>query len=305
MGCRHAQSLLGHKEQYEVHIVEPSDDNIRVNSERIGAATNDFTRHLSLDDISGDFDLAIVATSSGPRYNVVKQLLHKGIKLFLLEKIVFQSAEQFTEIRQLMADQNARGYCNFVNRYFNAYNEVKEKLSGNLEPCTMTVYGGEFGVGCNSIHYIDIFQYINGRNKLVMNDCNLTLSDAENRRGKEYKEFTGSINISDSRKNTLTLISDKKFQGGVIINILAPNGQYILSEQTGQMFFLANNQTMVSDFTIVPTSKLTHTIAQEIFSGNCRLTQVAETAEAHGLLFDCFNKIVYNTTGEKLLCPIT
>ena len=304
MGCRHVQSLLGHKAGYEIHVVEPSEDNIRVNTERIGGKPNDFIWHQNLDDCKDAFDLAIVATSSTPRYQIVKKLLEKGVKLFLLEKIVFQSAAQFEDILQMMNSFNAKAYCNFVNRYFNAYNEIREKLSDvNF---MMTVHGGEFGLGCNAIHYIDIFQYLSKKNEdISIKSSQLSLIESENRRGKEYKEFTGIINLANSKGDQLSLLSEKNFGGGVTINIQTPKQQYFLSEQTQQMFFIGEHETNVSAFTILPTSKLTHTILQDIFSNNCRLTTLSETSKAHTLLFNCFNEIIYNTTDAKSLCPIT
>ena len=305
MGCRHVQSLLGHKDQYDIHVVEPSGQIVEMNTERIGAKPGDFTRHEKLDAVPDGVDLAIVATSSGPRYQIVKQLLENNVRLFLLEKIVFQSEQQFHDIIQLLEKHNAKAYCNFVNRYFGAYNQIKQAIETSRAACTMVVHGGEFGLGCNAIHYIDIFQYLNGSNELTMNGSLLSALEIENRRGKEYREFTGLMNIADKAGNKLTLIAEKDFSGGVTIDIQFGNSRYILSEQTQKMFSIEEKDAVVAAFTIVPTSRLTHTIAQDIFSGNCRLTQVAETAQAHSLLFNSFNKIIYTTTDQQTLCPIT
>ncbi|MGB8194450.1 MAG: Gfo/Idh/MocA family oxidoreductase [Chitinophagaceae bacterium] len=305
MGCRHVQSLLSHAGEYEIYVVEPSDDNIRTNTERIGATPDAFKRLRSLDELQEKIDVAIVATSSGPRFQIMKQLLEKGIKLFLLEKIVFQSASQFKQIIELMNKSGAKAYCNFVNRYFPAYNEVKEAIAASTSNCTMLVHGGEFGLGCNAIHYIDIFQYINGGRELQMNDAQLLLTDTANRRGSEYKEFTGAIGITDSNGNRLTIIAEKNFSGGITINIQCGDNQYVLSEQTQQLFAVSNDGVRVGEFAIIPTSRLTHTIVQDILSGKCRLTQVQETADAHALLFNSFNHLIYNSSDEKNLCPIT
>jgi hypothetical protein len=61
----------------------------------------------------------------------------------------------------------------------------------------------------------------------------------------------------------------------------------------------------ISDFNIVPTSRLTSTIVQDMLSGNCPLTQVQDTAEVHKALFNEFNKIVHGKSSPELLCPIT
>ncbi|HEY0680471.1 MAG TPA: Gfo/Idh/MocA family oxidoreductase [Chitinophagaceae bacterium] len=304
MGCRHVQSLLSSKSAYDIHVVEPYDENIAANSERIGARPGDFTRYRELNQLNGSFDLAIVATSSGPRFEIVKWLLQKGVKLFLLEKIVFQSESQFSEIIRLMDEANAKAYCNFVSRYFPAYNEIRDNIP-HQSNISMVVHGGEFGLGCNAIHYIDMFQYLTEGVSLQTRGSLLSLSETENRRGKEYREFTGVINLADAKNNDLILVSEKGFTGGVTINIEIGDRRYLLSEQTQQMFAIGMNGISSSEFAIIPTSKLTHTIVQDIFSGRCRLTQVKETFPAHALLFNSFNSIIYNSSDANSICPIT
>jgi len=153
MGCRHAQSLLGNKDKYEIHVVEPSAEAIQVNSGRIGAEKGDIAFYDSIDDAPGNVDVAIVASSSNPRYGIVKNLLNKGVKLFLLEKIVFQSIEQFDEIISIAENKGAKLYCNFVNRFFSVYNDIRTRIGSSNTLVNMTVYGGDFGLGCNaSLH---------------------------------------------------------------------------------------------------------------------------------------------------------
>ena len=96
IGCRHAQSFLDKKKDYEVHILEPSDENIKQNLKRINAKKSDFTWYKDIDNVPV-LDIAIVATSSFPRFKIVKNLVVMGYKKFLLEKIVFQSEEQIAE----------------------------------------------------------------------------------------------------------------------------------------------------------------------------------------------------------------
>jgi len=304
MGCRHVQSLLSHKNIYDIHVVEPSAEIIHANTQRIGAQPGDFTVYSSIEEIPRQFDVAIVATSSGPRFAIMKQLLEIGIKKFLVEKVVFQSRHQFDEIIAMMDQVGAKAYCNFVNRYFDAYNQIKEAVAVHGEQCSMLVHGGEFGLGCNAIHYIDIFQYVNGAHGLNMHNATLDVLDTGNRRGMQYKEFSGAFNISDTKGNKLAIISEKAFSGGVTISFCFGKTQYLLSEQTQQMY-IVNHQIETSPFVILPTSRLTHTIIQDILSGECRLTQIEETVAAHDLLFKKFNSVLFGSANEADICPIT
>jgi len=305
MGCRHVQSLMAFPDKYRIHVLEPVTQNIETNTEKIGADSGDISWYSDLAQVDPNIDLAIIATSSGPRFEIVKSLLQKGIRLFLLEKIVFQSASQFQEVIELIDKHSAKAYCNFVNRYFNSYNEIKQKLTNRKSPFQMLVYGGEFGLGCNAIHYIDIFQYISGETYgILMEESNLQISNTGNRRGQQYKEFTGVMRMRNNRTDTLSIVSDIGFQGGVIISIIFGEKKYLLSEGTGKMVSIEDNIN-ITEFNIIPTSRLTSTIVQDMLSGNCRLTQLNETAEVHKSLFNEFNPLVYGKSSPELLCPIT
>lgn len=305
MGCRHVQAFLGEKTKYELTVLEPSQENIKTNSVRIGSDESDFTWITSLDDLNFVPDLVIVATSSKPRFNIVKQLLDKGVKTFLLEKIVFQSKAQFTEILDLMKLHQANAWCNFVNRYFKAYQLIKNEILNGTSGVEMSVYGGAFGLGCNAIHYIDVFQFLSSNNEITLLSDDLKLLDKENRRGAEYKEFTGTLKFKNSNGNVLTIIADEEFKGGSVINIKTSSNHYLLSEETQQCFNLTSNNNTY-EFKIIPTSRLSNVIAEDILNNACVLTRLSETKLPHFLLFDAFNSFLkLDTSNLETLCPIT
>lgn len=303
MGCRHVQALLNHKEKFSVHLFEPSLETIFINCEKIGASASDFKYYQHLSDIP-NIDLAIVATSSAPRFEIVKTLLHSGCKLFLLEKIVFQSGVQFLEIIELMEKSDAKAYCNFVNRYFDAYNEIKQELS--KDSCfEMLVYGNAFGLGCNAIHYIDIFQYLTCDNNLKIESSSVSRYCNENKRGDQYLEFIGTLKLYNFKGDKITIIADPEFFGGVSITIRQENRQYLLSEQSQSFFKIGKDLNLKKNFTITPTSKLSDKIVLEIFNGNCRLTLLEETFNSHELLFEVFNNCLLGKHRNSMICPIT
>ena len=305
MGCRHVQSLLQYRETFAVYVVEPSHEIVEANLLRINATADDCIFYDKIDHISTTMDAAIIATSSSPRFEIMKSLLEKGIKLFLLEKIVFQSGNQFEEIFQIMRANNAKAWCNFVNRYFEAYNLLLNHTIKRSNPLKMTVYGGLFGLGCNAIHYIDIFQYLTQDSDVFINDSILHNSKLGNRRGNEYKEFFGSLSVSNAKNDRLVIISDENFSGGVIINIEVDNENYILSEEAQSINYSAKQKLYSDKFSVVPTSKLTSVIMQDIFNANCKLTPIEQTYQAHLQLFKQFNLKLYNVNNPDTICPIT
>jgi len=306
MGCRHVQALLQRKGEMNVFVLEPSINVIEENLVRIGAVREDCTWVTDIAEIQVVIDVAIIATSSAPRYGIVSSLIEKGIKHFLLEKIVFQSEEQFDTILKIAERYDVKLYCNFVNRYFKPYRDIKSYIQ--LVDCAdihMTVMGGPFGLGCNAIHYIDIYQFITGNDEINVEATDISIMDIENRRGSQYKEFIGKILVSDQSQKSLFIISDENFQGGVVITITAGDKTFILSEQTQKVYETDGKTISQSDFEIVPTSRLSALIVEEIIAGKCNLTKLGETKSAHFSLFNLFNLILTGNHSSSMICPIT
>lgn len=305
MGCRHAQSFLADRENYAVHILELCDKTIEQNIERINANKFDFTWHKNIDDVPL-LDIAIVATSSKPRFEIVKKLIIKGYKKFLLEKIVFQSEEQFNIIIKMINEFNIDAYCNFVNRYFKAYNDIKKILNKSTDRVSINVLGkaSELSLGCNAIHYIDILQYLTNNDKIKLEEFNLNLLDIDNRRGSMYKEFYGIMKLKNEGGNTISLTSDLELQENITITISQGNKTFILNEGTGKFILNDQNGSDINDFIIIPSSKLTKTIVKDIFENRCRLTTVERTLKSHSSIFKAFNKTLNNHSSSRL-CPIT
>jgi predicted dehydrogenase len=304
MGCRHVQAFLDDKNKYEVHVLEPSESNIKENLTKINAEYDDCIWYSKLDSIPL-LDIAIIATSSKPRFEIIKKLLKIGYRKFLLEKIVFQSENQFNIILKLFKEVHAVAYCNFVNRYFEAYKKIKKELSNSENRTHITIHGGEFGLGCNAIHYIDIFQYLTNSNNLKFIKSKIEISKAKNRRGDDYKEFTGFFTLTNNKLDSIRIMSEIKYNGGITINIKNGDRNYFLNEQTKMFYYHTKKQFNFERFSIIPTSKLSNIIIDDIFNNTCILTKLDETYVAHVELFNVFNKILYGKDFLKKLCPIT
>jgi len=306
MGCRHAQSFLDKKKDYEVHILEPSDESIKQNIKRINAEKSDFIWYKNIDNIPL-LDIAIIATSSYPRFEIVKNLIKMGYKKFLLEKVVFQSEKQFSTIIKMIDESDSVAYCNFVNRYFVAYNDIKKQLDRSTKKININVLGGalQLGLGCNAIHYIDILQYLTNNDEIQLTEFNLQLLESENRRGSMYKEFYGMIQLANKGGDTITLNSELGLKQDITISISQGEKTFLLNEGTGKLFISDKSASSITDFTIIPSSKLTHTIIEDIFKNKCTLTKLDQTLLSHTSLFRAFNNVLHNNHTSDTLCPIT
>ena len=305
IGCRHAQSFINKKKEYEVHILEPSDKNIEKNLKTINAKKNDFIWYKDIDKIPL-LDIAIIATSSFPRFEIFKTLITLGYKKFLLEKVVFQSELQFEQAIEMINESGSVAYCNFVNRYFSAYNDIKKQLNFSTKKIKINVSGNaiELGLGCVAIHYIDILQYLTNNDVIKLKEFNLNLLEGNNRRGSIYKEFYGIMELENEIGDTISLNSDLESKQNVTITISQGEKTFILNEGTGEFFVNDQNGSSINDFIIIPSSKLTYTIVEDIFKNRCRLTTVERTLKSHSSIFKAFNRTLSNHS-NNILCPIT
>ncbi len=305
MGCRHTQSILTAKTAEKVSVVESSEEIYLTNLERIGASKDQVEYYNSLEKIKGKFDIAILATSSEPRYEIIKTLILQGIKIFIIEKILFQSKSQFIEIIKLLEENNCSTFCNLPNRYFNAYNEIKNLYDrSEVSNFKMNIIAGDFGLTCNSIHYADIYSYISGQ-EIKIQKTDLHLSSKPNRRGNNYKELVGAFSLQGSKVGNLNILANPSFEGGVVVQITVNDFEFILYENSQAGYCFSPEGVKKIDFEIIPTSRLTSVIISDILNGDCRLPSVQELFLIHNEFFNAFNPVFGLTHTTTTLCPIT
>lgn len=161
IGCRHAQSFLNRKEKFTITVVEPNDYVFLDNCKKIGINCEQVKRYKNHSELSGFYDLLIISTTSNLRLDIIQNLNKKLFQNCLVEKIVFQSVNDFyTFLKEPNILEN-NYYVNFVNRYFATAKIIKEKFN-TIGKLKLEVFGGNFNLGSNGVHYIDLFEYITG-----------------------------------------------------------------------------------------------------------------------------------------------
>jgi len=302
MGCRHAQSLIENNSQNQYFVLEPDKDIYRANLQKIGVLENQVLYFDNIKNLPDNLDFAIIATSSFPRYQIMKKLIDKGIKYFLLEKIVFQSEYQFNDVISSMNKNGCTAYCNFVSRYFPNYIDIKNKLIKS-SPIKMIVTGGDFGLGCNALHYMDLFEYFTGI-KANIERKELIENLKGNRRGLFYKELLGQILFSTDRGDILFISSEEKRVGGNEIIIIQDDCYDILNEETGSHIHFSKEKGLVLQaFKILYTSYLTNIIINDIINKKTLLPNLEDTKHCHTELFKAANSTFGLADSE--LCPLT
>ena len=178
--------------------------------------------------------------------------------------------------------------------------------NGNIH---MSVDGGDWGISGNSIHYLDVFNYLT---EDIISIFNIDGLDKESYPSKRagFFDFNGQIFVETLGGDKLVLNNNKNSDRPVTINIANDYFRYIIFEDIGKAIvqnkFNSWEHTEI-EFTIIPQSKLTSIILDEIFNlGRCDLISLEESFPLHKPMLEAFtghlNKI-NNTILEK--CPIT
>lgn len=306
LGSRHLQSLVGINNA-NVTVVEPSSTSVEITRQRIlDLNLNERADVFFVDNIKklpSEIDFAIIATGAAPRLSILKRLLkHANVKYLLLEKVLFQSIEDYTEAKELIDNNNVKAWVNCPRRMFEFYASLKLKLNKS-SPMVMEVNGGSWGLACNAIHFIDIFSFLTDSKVLTVTTDDLEQKIYPSKR-EGYIEIFGRLNVTfhDGHQLILNCSHDKV---SMDINITNMDGEYKIDEAKGGILF--NDEQTNIDVLIKYQSELSRLVVEgALIFGQSKLTDYDEACDQHIPLIQSLLSF-YNRTSnlETSILPIT
>jgi predicted dehydrogenase len=313
IGSRHLQALAKCDFPVSIEVVDPSEASRKMASDRLEqiprSPSVQSVRFLdSIGGLTPASDLAIVATGSKHRFEVLRALLaqNRPSKL-ILEKVLFPSIEELNFAEQLLDQSGAQTWVNCPKRAYPAVSSIREKLDP-ARPFRMEVRGNNWGLACNSIHFIDLAAYFAGQNDYELDTDELDRTIHESKRAG-YVEFTGTLRTVFKSGTELLLTSKAEgapsfqtvlSQGSLEIEINEALHQIRVSRSGGQT-------SEVAKFSAPPQSELTQRFAREILvDGECALTTFHDSARLHRPFLAGLLAFYSELCGEKQKCiPIT
>lgn len=201
IGFRHLQALGQLAEPALITVVEPNRDlhpRIETEAEQIRQAGRGHELRL-LDDLAqwdGTADLAVIATSAGPRRALLSRVLAAGkVPAIILEKILAQSHADLAAMGDDLAAADAVGVVNCPRRYFPGYHDLKARLTTD-QPVNVTVEGAEFGLASNAVHFLDLIEYLNDSQIVAVDGAGLDDGSVEAKRAgcvELYGKLTATL----------------------------------------------------------------------------------------------------------------
>lgn len=314
IGSRHLQALANLKINHTIQIVDPSKSSLIMSKERFNEVRTDETKvnveyYSQIDELANELEVVIIATTADIRKKVIFELINKKqVKYLVLEKVAFQSIEDFDEVETFLKENEIKCWINCPRRMWDIYKWLKEKITDH-QNINMLVSAAELGIGCNSIHFIDLLAFITNQNKFILNTDDLAKEVFPSKR-EGYVEFYGNLKGVSSDQISLNIVSYSTGQAPVIVEISTNRGKYLFDERTKIVYFSEEKNHWnweQKSFNTPFQSQLTNIVVNDILNnGSCGLTPIDISKDHHeSLLFSLTNYYNKITSKGVKLCPIT
>ena len=286
LGSRYLQGLLKLKNPCQIYIIDYSQEALNLSKSRIADIDNmihELNFSLSLPDDIDCFNLAIIATTSNSRAKLIENINSRyRIEFWILEKVLAQSIEELLLISKCIGESD-NVWVNTPRRIMPWFREIKSKIREKYEPIKIVVEGGDWGLACNAIHFIDLFSWITGSDVLKISHSDIEYWMPSKREG--YFEAVGKFKILFKDKSSLLLFCSNK-KSDINISIDNPNGTWFINEKKG--LAIGPNKEIVNGEKIYQ-SQLTCEVVTEIFkTGSCYLPSLEESTRQHIKMIEAF-----------------
>ena len=310
IGSRHLQALVKLPFNIDIHVVEKSNTSknlakMRLNEIKFNQKNHSIFWYDSIQKISKISDLVIISTLSEGRVRLIENLLKKKNKKFLIEKPVCQSKKEYDSVLKQMKSFKATGWVNTNRRYFESYKKIKQELKNSIF-FDIHVFSTSSGLGTNAIHFIDLFSWLTNDSKIKLNGDFLLPKLFPNKRGKQFKEFYGTIIGSGKNNSNVTLTFLPSNTESIFVTISTNSTNYIIDE-LNQNGIKISKKTKKFGFKFEHASNLTTKIAKDILEKNTSyLPKLDESFVHHTELFRIFTSHIEKQLKRHVtLCPIT
>ncbi len=311
LGTRHLQGLSRMSASAKVYIVDPNEASLEQAqkgfAEMHSTAGVTATFHKSIAELPKELDLVIIATSSRPRAQITRELLATMAPRYILfEKFLFPEINDYKPINTLLQQRGIKAWVNCARRAQSIYKQLPSMLTSG-SPVHFEVNGGNWGLGCNSIHFIDIFSCLVGETAVSID---LSKLDRQLYRSKRdgYIEFGGTLSGSTPNGHSITLTSDMMGNEPPVVRIRQTEQEFTLFESGKLMEHRKSGEPATqTPISFLFQSELTGITADLILQkGECDLTPFDASSKLHMQFLEPAIALYNDLSGEKgTFCPIT
>ena len=312
LGSRHLQGLVKYVEKLNIYVLDSSLESLKIARERESEISHSHEIYYSQqwEALPDYLDIVIIATSANVRETLINQLVLKNkVNFLILEKVLFQQLDAYERINEILLKHNVTTYVNHPRRMFDSYKKLKSILTIGKQNI-FNVVGGNWGLGCNALHFLDLFIYLSEEklSDFSTNNIDDKLLDS-NRKG--FVEFTGTITGRLSKGSLFSISSLDMEPSSITVTISNDEERFVIQEGgTPKIYELSKKESfnlITHDFNVEYQSSLTCELVTELFNnGVCSLPTYDEARHTHELfisgMLEKFNAI---NGLEATILPIT
>lgn len=308
IGSNYLKGLAEYHEKIEIVVVDISFDALQkaksIIIKKDLEQTKIFSFESTLSSIKGTFDIAIITTLANSRANIVKNILDKcQVKSWILEKVLSQSLEDLDSISHSLKN-NKNIWINLPRRVMRWHQLINHNLISKDEKIIeINIEGYQWGLACNSIHFIDLISWWTKSKIISINNNELTSWDESKR--KDIKEVYGMLSVKYESGALLKMNCLKSHKKPFVeIKLKTNRGIWLINEINGTAI---DPDGLNINGRIEYQSQLISPVVNNILYKNyCLLTTLNESIEHHRFLLSSlisnWNKF-YNLNDKKV--PIT
>lgn len=301
IGYRHLQAILLLPQATNIFIVEPNlESHARIASliaQSGGKHRINLLNALPEDHI--DFDLAVIATTSNHRRDVVEDFLRNHYaSVMIMEKVLFQSVKDIDFVQEFLLENDVTAYVNCGRRYFPGYADLKRYLSTSDQPKNIEVSGNNFGLASNAIHFIDLAEYLNSSVITTLDGTGLTAGFVAAKRNK-CVEFYGKLEAQFSNGSQLTIDCHTDGDLSVAVKITSGETEIRIDEMARKIV----TGGVSADFASKHVSECVEIYSSALERGQCDLTPYADSARQHRIYLSAV--LTHLGLPQTAVCPIS
>jgi hypothetical protein len=311
LGSRHLQGLATAAIPLSIHLLDPSPASLEVARARfaeVAGSAAPHRLHLATDvaQMPANIDLLISATTAGVRLPSLGALLGRcKVTNLILEKVLFQTLAEYDEAAALLREHGISAWVNCPRRMFPIYSTLKD-FFGDEGPTYMNVSGANWGLGCNGVHFTDLFAFLTGDSDLTYDAALLDQVVHPSKRAGFF-EFSGTLAGRNTRRQ-VALQASTEGNARHLIVLRSASKIAVVDETGGVARLLAEGGEWGEQrFNVLYQSQLTGPIAMDILAGKApSLPDYETSARIHTAfiapLLAHYNRI---TGANAAACPIT
>jgi predicted dehydrogenase len=311
LGSRHLQGMARLETPCEFHVVDPSPTSLETARQRLGevpsASRHAVHLHASTDTLPRELDHLVVSTTADVRLAVLRKVLDgRRVRNALLEKVLFQRVSELDEAQRLLEESGTRAWVNCPRRIFPIHRQLRDFFAADRLR-HVDVRGGGWGLGCNSLHFVDLVAFLADAPIDGISTSLLDPGLIDSKRSG-FKEFTGTLSgrCGDA---SFDLTSLRDSSTPLLLTFRGERRSAVVDETAGRAFFCDPDGEgwRSHEFRAPLLSEIAADITSAIIgSGYCSLAPYALSAAYHRPLLTALGRHAARTLGtSEDFCPIT